>query len=258
MNPFDATPDSLSGYEGLGFLKKAKKAVKKVVKKVDKNLPGAARITKELERSKKKVVNEVKRSPVAQAAVLAAGAMVLGPAVGAIAGKFGMAAGGAKVTAAGVAKAAAGAATKTQVAKSTAKLAQRPVIKQQKAMAAQNKALQEIEQINAMIATNPEFARVVANMQAQGKSNAEIMAAWAQSNTYQQIAIPEVAQTIYPTIFSDLQNQGMSSQAAHLVAHDAALEVAEEAVQATGNNLQASQFLKYALPIGGLALMFLG
>ena len=225
MNEFDRV--SLSGMGDLdGFLKKAVKKVKKVVSKANTVRKKIAKKTNpKLYKASTKVGRKVMSSKLGQVAVLAAGSVLLGPAVVALAGAIG-------APAAGVLTKAATALSKKALSDGVKKAAganvKREANKQVKTLQAQMTA---IDQINAQVKADPEFARVISNLKKAGKTDAQIIKEWSSSKLSTQLAAISAKNAVAPAITADLIKQGLKPDVAAQQAEVIAQGVANDAVK---------------------------
>lgn len=255
MNQFDnlsGVPNRGEDLAGLGS--KLKKAVKKIAK-----VP-------------KKIVAEVKRSPIAKAALVVGAGVLLAPAAGALAGKLGI---GKALTGTAAKSLATSAVKKTAVQSIGGKLLKigKKAVKAAPAAAAvvgtgltvasavgQAKAAKEAkrlarstgdsaaqqaltdsatpqiaEKIRRRIGKKtPEFERLVATRKAQGKTDSEIAQEWAASKSFVDTTEKAVASQIEGDIVSQLINRGMPQQQAQSYAPQIAQEIGRD----TGQQLQ--------------------
>lgn len=278
MNPFDQlNGNGLNGLEGFSFSKAFKK-VKDAVKKVDKKLGidkvkkaiGLDKVEKATDKAILQTAAEIKRSPVAQAALVAGAVMVAGPAGLALAKSAGGAivgglskVGGALATVAksgavkaivgGVGKVAAvgGKALATQALTQMAQGAGAP---QQYQQYMTDKTGPRIDSAINDIANDPRYAALVAQMRAQGYSDEQIAQYWATSEAYRQAAVPAIAQTVYPQAYAAYQQQGYSPAMAQDMAYKTSDMVAEDTVTKIQDKMSGMDWLKIGLPVAAMLL----
>jgi len=230
MNPFDA---GLNGYNidkmefnGIGS------SLKKVGRKIDKSRRKVLKKTmpKPLYKIQSKVGAEIRRSPIAQVAVVAAASMIFPPAAAALKGVAAKIA-ASKVGAGAISLAKSSLVKKAIVKKGIATVMERKAKKEGKKSAKKFEArIKDIEKVNESIQNNPKFAAVVEEMLAAGASEQEIIKAWAASDEYKKIALPEVQAIAQDEVYQNLVSAGVPDEQAKMQANIQGAEIAEQAV----------------------------
>lgn len=252
-NPFDQLGYSdMSGF--FGKVKKAwgkaKKNVEKVRNKIEK-VTGTHKIHKKI----RKVGTKIGRNDAVRMAAAIAAAYFVGPAAIAAlktaaasgvsaftstAAKFGLKFTGSTLLKHG-AKTVATTAIKQQLAKKQIKAANRHTEKLTKLQLNQDAKM--IEQLG----TSPEFLKIYETLKAKGYDDRAIMNYWGSSAQFRNAAVPEITQTILPTLQAAYQNEGWSQKAAYDAALVDADNIAEEEVKKAGG-IDAKTILMVAVP----------
>jgi hypothetical protein len=241
MNKFD---ENLGYYEGdgLGFLKKLTKKIAKPFKKVGRKvLPSSVR----------KIGRKIDKSGLGKIAAGAAALYFAAPlAMGAIKSMG--------------AKAAMGKAL-TTVKTGTKLISAANTLKNVSAAGSAGAAAGAVEhavmmnaqdglELSQAIAGNREFANVVAQLRAEGYSDAEILQHWRESKTAYETALPAVARTVAPAVYAEARSAGMPVEYAKQYAEEEAELLAAEAVKEQQNPPSA---MGAALPLAAAVGLFL-
>lgn len=223
-NPFD----SGISYDSValdGLFSKIKKGVKNVARKIDKSarFVKSKIVPKQIDNIRKKIKKEVLSSPIGVAAVMVAGSVLVGPAVAAIAGKLGVASAAAIKGATVVAKKAVSNAVQKGYQKTATQKAKNKLKNQTDQIAA----------VNAKIASDPDFQKVVVGLKKAGKSDAEIVKTWASSNTAKTLAQAQTAKILMPQVAAQLRSDPKIAQKdVPALASELSKQMAAEAVNA--------------------------
>jgi hypothetical protein len=175
-----------------------------------------------IENIRKKVSGEVRKNPIFMAAVMIAASFVIGPAVAALAAKFGVAATSTLVKGAtALAKSASNDLIKAAHARAVTKDAMDKV----------NAQVAQIAKMNAELAKDPEYQATMVAMRKLGKSDAEIIAAWGNSQTGTRTAIAQVQAVLLPQVIDYLKaDPTVPSDQVQALAVDIANKMAIDAV----------------------------
>lgn len=252
MNRFDK---GLGYYEpGMGgFLSKIGKKLEKAVKKVNNKVKDVIRrpIAKATVPSSVRKLGRKMDEKGINKVIGAVALSVFAPGIGAaVAGSMG-AAGGA--LAAGAVKGAVGMAI-GKAATATAKSGMTDYSTVKATEQAMRDEAKVAEEIAAAIRTLPEFQGVVDGLRAEGYTDAEIAAHWAESSTYYTSAVAAAANTVYPAVLQEAQSEGIPN--APEVAAQTSVMMAEQGVKQVQNQVTGKSALLPLLAIG--AALFLG
>lgn len=253
-NLFD---QQLGYYEphNLGFIKKLGRSIEKAVKKVNKVVKDNIR-TPIAKATVPSSVRELGRKMDEKGVNKVIGAVALSVfapyASGALVGASGAAAGSLTATAikGGVALAAsqgATAALKSGLTDYATDKATRAAVKEGARVA---------DEIAAAIAAVPEFGHVVDALRAEGYTDAEIAAHWAESRTYYEAATAAAANTVYPAVLEEAVHMGLPNP--QQVAGQTAVYMAEQGVQRVVDDATGQSTFSKVLPLAlilGVALL---
>jgi hypothetical protein len=125
----------------------------------------------------------------------------------------------------------------------------------EQAMREESKVAAELAEAIAKV---PEFQKVVDGLRAEGYTDAEIAAHWAESHAYYEAATMAAANTVYPAVLAEAETLGLPNPQA--VAGQTAVYLAQQGVERVQAEAQAAAEspLQKLLPlavIAGLALL---
>lgn len=209
-----------------------RKAAKKVAHQLDDNRRKGTAITlkkiapDKVEKKLVKLKDEIKASPIFAIAVTVVAAVYLGPAVGAILGNLG-------ITAPLVIKGATFASE--QAISDALKRAQQSATdkKTKDAIAKMQNEIKAIDEINRKLASDPEFKKIIAGMQAKGYTEKQIIAEWQKSDLAKKYATLAAEKVLAPAVKTISNNAGVGVAGKELtesVASSAVKQVAPKPV----------------------------
>lgn len=101
------------------------------------------------------------------------------------------------------------------------------------------------------LSNDPEFQAKIKQMRLEGKSYPEIEAAWANSNTFQNLVGTEVPKTAYPMLYEELRAAGVPDEYARTEAQLMADEMTGEAAGeiADASKMDMKKLLMIGLPV---------
>lgn len=242
-NPFDNLGDYDDDLGGL--FSKIKKSFRKVEKKV--NTVRRKFNAKVLPKKLNKAVLKAEKNPKIRKAVKIAGAAAAiyftgGAAAGALK------AGATKFMASGLAKKAVGTLAMNALKAKSIKM-QHQALPDRITV---NELGEDVRQATAAV-TSPEFQEVAARLRAQGYSAEQIQQVWAQSQGFKNLAVPQVARTIYPQVvqaYAQTMPEDLAREKALVTSHD----IAESEVNKVGG-IDAKTIFTVAVPIVAALLL---
>lgn len=257
MNRFDQQLGYYHDPQLNGFLSKIGRSIEKAVKKVNNTVKEKIRtpIAKAIVPSSVRELGRKMDEKGVNKVIGAVAASIFAPyAAGALVGASGAAAGSlaAKAITTGVSLAA------SQVSTAALKSGMQDyatVKATEQAMREESKVAAELAEAVAAV---PEFQRVIEGLRAEGYTDAEIAAHWAESRTYYETATMAAANTVYPAVLQEAQTLGIPN--APDVAAQTAVYMAEQGVQQVQAEAKAAAQtpLQKLLPIAllvGLAVL---
>lgn len=174
-----------------------------------------------IEKLRKKISVEIRKSPIAMAAIMVAASFLIGPAVAALANQIGVASATMIKGATAIAKSVSNDLLKAAHVKAVTKDVMDKI----------NKQVNKISKMNADLAKDADFVKTIKYMKDRNRSDADVLITWADSATARKTAEAQVAAMLLPDVIAKLKaDKSVPSAQVDSIAKETVAKMASEIV----------------------------